>query len=81
MTEAQSAVQPPNPTSGTCGAQMREGFILDSVEGFSGDGPAIWYAGKPEYGLLGVQLSKRENYPVQAFRCTDCSRLELYAVL
>jgi predicted nucleic-acid-binding Zn-ribbon protein len=57
-----------------CGAEMREGFILDHRL------PSRWFAGKVETSILGnIKASGREQRQIESYRCVGCGYLELYA--
>jgi hypothetical protein len=53
---------------------MEEGFLLGRLP------PTSWFEGKQEKGFLGlVKVCGKRQRPVEAFRCTKCGRIELYA--
>ncbi|XBB67671.1 hypothetical protein ABFU82_26790 [Nocardioides sp. WV_118_6] len=59
-----------------CGStEFQQGFIDDARQG-----RVRWLSGLPETGLLGhLKTGGRVQRAVRAARCTQCSRLELYA--
>ncbi len=59
-----------------CGStQFNPGFIDDTANGI-----VRWILGPIEFGLLGgLKRSGRQNRVIVSYRCTGCSRLELYA--
>lgn len=65
-------------TCSNCGGTTFEpGFIGDS--GQSSQGFVRWIAGPLERGLFGgARRTGRKQTQVDAFRCTRCSRLELF---
>lgn len=61
---------------GTTG--LEAGFVLDAGEGSRGF--ARWVAGALEKGPLGgARRSGRAKRQIDAYRCPNCSHLELYA--
>lgn len=60
-----------------CGStQFNPGFIDDTT----GNAAVRWFQGPVEYGLLGgIKRSGRTRRVIMSYRCTGCSRLELYA--
>lgn len=60
-----------------CGStQFNPGFIDDAT----GNASVRWFQGPIEYGLLGgIKRSGRPRRVIMSYRCTGCSRLELYA--
>jgi hypothetical protein len=69
-------------TCAGCGGPLQEGTVLAPTFGTFGNvispNPAAWYAGAPAAGICGATLPE-EKYAVAAYRCSRCSRLELYA--
>lgn len=61
-----------------CGnEELEEGFLLDSGQGSN---YGKWVRGRLETGLLGgAKLMGRDRIDIQAYRCTRCNHLELYA--
>ena len=73
-------------TTCVCGGTLEEGFIPDF--GHNAVWAATWIAGEPEQGksfkeLLttggGIRASGVDVRVVEAFRCTTCGRLDLFA--
>lgn len=63
---------------GRCGAPQKEGFILDSTHNAARVGQ--WAEGVPEYWILRIlKMRGRRRLPIQAWRCTKCGLLEVYA--
>jgi uncharacterized protein DUF6487 len=61
-----------------CGGEMEEGFVMD--ESLNTQSTAHWIAGKPIQGFFGSTRTKGKNqFPIQAYRCRQCGRLEWYA--
>ncbi|TDB77615.1 hypothetical protein E1264_37370 [Actinomadura sp. KC216] len=62
-----------------CGSTtMQEGFVEDS--GQAARGFARWVAGPLERGLLGgAKLFGKHRLQIHAFRCANCTHLELFA--
>ena len=61
-----------------CGASLEPGFIRDKTD--RGVGRARWVEGEPEKSFLGgYKLRGKTQHDVQAFRCSSCGHLELYA--
>jgi hypothetical protein len=68
----------PGPCS-RCGSPTEPGFILDATLG--GFTIARWIAGEPKRRLLGdLTVVGEESHPLQAFRCSRCGHLELFAL-
>jgi hypothetical protein len=63
-----------------CGAAgLQPGFIEDS--GQAARGYARWIEGFLERGIFGgAKRMGRERWRIDAYRCTSCSHLELFAV-
>jgi hypothetical protein len=61
----------------SCGhAELETGFMLNSA----GSGYGRWVRGELEVGILGgARPSGKPQFDVQAYRCTRCSHLELFA--
>ncbi|TMQ90100.1 hypothetical protein ETD83_36920 [Actinomadura soli] len=58
-------------------ANLQEGFVDDigTARGFSS-----WVPGPLERGPLGgARVAGKQRLPIRAFRCADCSHLELFA--
>jgi hypothetical protein len=64
-----------------CGAAgLEPGFVEDSGENAHGD--ARWIAGPLERGIFGIpKRMGRQRWQVDAFRCSQCAHLELFAAL
>lgn len=61
---------------GTVG--LEPGFTSDTGQGSRGF--ARWIAGPLEFGLMGgAKLMGRHSVAIHAFRCPNCSHLELFA--
>ncbi|UED83593.1 hypothetical protein [Streptomyces profundus] len=62
-----------------CGSnQQEEGFVEDS--GQSSQGYARWIAGPLRRGPMGgARRLGKQRWEIEAWRCTGCGRLELYA--
>jgi hypothetical protein len=62
-----------------CGATgLEPGYIVDWTQG--GTLIARWVRGLPEFGVLGtLRPRRREQVPMTAYRCPECSHLELFA--
>ncbi|MEU5883355.1 hypothetical protein [Spirillospora sp. NPDC047279] len=62
-----------------CGSPgLEPGFIEDSGE--SSRGYARWIAGPLQRGIFGgVKRMGKQRWRVDAFRCTRCAHLELFA--
>jgi hypothetical protein len=62
-----------------CGAiGLEPGFVEDSGEGSRGY--ARWIAGPLERGLFGgAKTFGRPRWQIDAYRCTQCAHLELFA--
>jgi hypothetical protein len=60
----------------SCGCETLEpGFLLD----YGGRGYTRWIRGALERGVFGgAKLMGKERWDVEAYRCTACSKLELY---
>lgn len=64
-----------------CNGRMEEGFILDAAHLNSGR-VSRWVAGPPSVSLyFEINISGRDQYPVQTYRCAGCGYLESYARL
>ena len=61
-----------------CGhEELEPGFMSDTG---ARPGYGRWIRGELETGIFGgAKLYNKEHWEVQAFRCTQCSHLELYA--
>jgi DNA-directed RNA polymerase subunit RPC12/RpoP len=59
-----------------CGStQFNPGFVDDTANGI-----VRWIQGPIEWGLLGgLRRAGRQHRVIVSYRCTGCSRLELYA--
>lgn len=67
------------PTCPTCRVALTEGFVLDQVHGLRNDA-AVWVEGAPEVSFFGnVKLDGRKKFTVQAFRCSECGLVQLFA--
>lgn len=67
------------PICPTCGVALTEGFVLDQVHGITKDA-AVWVEGKPELSFFGnVKLGGHLKFTIQAFRCSECGLVHLYA--
>ena len=63
-----------------CGAEMEPGFLIDRQDTLRYRLPT-WVAGFPEPSVLtGIATRGRTQRVVQAWRCTGCGLLELYAL-
>ena len=62
-----------------CGStDLQEGFVEDS--GQYARGFARWVAGPLQRGVLGgAKLFGKHRLEIHAFRCTNCTHLELFA--
>lgn len=75
----------PSPSCHACQIPMEPGFIPDLAHG--GIGQTRWIGGTPQAPkLLGLNLMGEVSFRqfnhgvhVWAYRCPDCSRLELFA--
>lgn len=66
------------PVCAVCGGAREEGFLWDIFEG--GAKPGRWIEGKPERSFWrGTNTGDRRSFRVQAFRCVECGRVELFA--
>jgi hypothetical protein len=65
----------------SCGhEELEPGFVSDSGGNSDGNGYGRWVRGELEVGMLGgAKLTGRKQFEVQAFRCTRCSLLHLFA--
>lgn len=63
----------------SCGNETLEpGFLMDA--GQSSQGAVRWVQGTLERGIFGgAKLWGRPKTEVETWRCTSCSKLELYA--
>jgi hypothetical protein len=62
-----------------CGGAPEPGFVIDVTLGWFL--PSRWVGGEPQRGLLGgVKTIGRPTYPLEAFRCSRCGRVELFAL-
>lgn len=60
-----------------CGSEgMLPGYIEDS--GDSSRGHARWVEGPLEIGFWGAKRTGRTHWLVDAYRCAECSHLELF---
>ncbi len=60
-----------------CQSNMFEGWIIDYSSGIT---QSRWIPGKPEKSFLhGFKPKKKQQHPIEAFRCEKCGYLELYA--
>ena len=68
------------PTCTHCTIPMVEGFIADvGHHGLVNVG--TWVAGAPEKTALGsAKTNFRDRYLLQAFRCSQCGRVEMFAL-
>lgn len=61
-----------------CEGPMERGFVADTAH--SSRRPGVWAEGLPESGIFGIkQFRKRRRFVIQAWRCTKCGWLDLYA--
>lgn len=62
-----------------CGAVgLEQGFVEDTGQATKGD--ARWVAGPLERGPLGgAKRMGRPHWQIDAYRCANCSHLELFA--
>jgi hypothetical protein len=62
-----------------CGGQsLQQGFVEDKGEGSQGYGR--WIEGPLERGPFGgARRMGKRRFTIDAFRCTQCSHLELFA--
>lgn len=61
-----------------CGGKMQEGFILDASHATRL--VSRWVAGKPEKSFwMGLQISDKDQFLIQSYRCVACGYLESYA--
>jgi len=59
---------------------MREGFLPDRAHPFVAVVPLTWYPDKPvESAFWGTKIGQIKQRRVTAFRCDQCSYLEIYA--
>lgn len=72
-----SAIQSWAETCLRCAGPMVEGYLLDGTD--SGFRVGQWVEGPPQKTWLGLKTKGRGKYPVVAYRCETCGRLELYA--
>jgi hypothetical protein len=69
---------PTTPECRDCRVAMDTGLILDRTQG--GSEEPVWITGTADKGFFGkVKERDRERFPVTAFRCPKCGRLELMA--
>lgn len=64
---------------GSCGnAHLEPGFIEDA--GDASKGYSRWIAGELKRGIFGgARRMGKQRWQIEAFRCTSCGHLELYA--
>ena len=60
-----------------CDAEMEVGFFPDLT--FAGAVVGIWAEGAPEVGGFGGAKLDTRKRKVEAYRCTQCGFIELYA--
>ena len=61
-----------------CGGKMLRGFIFDRGH-YEHKEQQVWVEGEPERSFWsGVKNKDRNTYSVDAYRCSDCGRLEFY---
>jgi hypothetical protein len=62
-----------------CGATgLEPGYLVDWMQG--GARVANWVKGAPEFGPLGgLRILTKQTIPTTAYRCPECSHLELFA--
>ncbi len=64
-----------------CSQPMQEGFILDAAHLNVGQ-VSRWVSGPPAVSFFfGINISQRDQYPIQSYRCSACGYLENYARL
>jgi hypothetical protein len=63
-----------------CGGRLETGYLLELAHG-GHRSAGNWVEGPPERSWWqGLKLEGRRQLDVTAHRCTDCGRLELYAL-
>jgi DNA-directed RNA polymerase subunit RPC12/RpoP len=61
-----------------CGGKMLKGFIFDRGH-YEHKEQQVWVEGEPERSFWsGVKTKDRNTYSVDAYRCSDCGRLDFY---
>lgn len=66
-------------TCSRCGAQSLElGYLEDT--GQHSEGRGLWIEGAFEMGFFGPRRSGRRRLAIEAYRCTVCTHLELFAI-
>ena len=73
---------PRSPSCPACRGAMEEGFVPDNTYGAVMQ--ASWYAGPPEdYKFFGIPSGKKVSrdglVPMEAWRCSSCGLVQLYA--
>ena len=72
-------IEMPSPKCSKCGADMREGFLVDPVH--VPYGVPMWVSDQPEFGTFGgAKIDGKEAHSVRTFRCTKCGYLESYGL-
>ena len=71
-----------SPNCPACRGALEEGFVPDNSQG--GVLQANWHPGPPEdYKFLGIPAGKKSDrkklVPMEAWRCTSCGLVQLYA--
>lgn len=63
-----------------CGGVTSKGFVLETGH-YSVRSATLWVEGTPEKSFWsnGLKIEDRANYPITAYRCTQCGHLEFYA--
>jgi len=60
-----------------CSGELAPGFLEDTAEG--GSKVLRWIPGPIEKGIFGgAKVAFKDRYDVEAYVCTQCSRLELF---
>ena len=63
-----------------CGGSMQSGFVVETKPGANRPlGVAYWLEGKPEIGILGVNIEGKQAFFMTVYRCEQCGLLKLYA--
>lgn len=67
------------PSCPRCDAPMQDGFLAPKNAVNRAVLPVDWHSGPSRWSVWWGSRPGRVNYPVQAFRCDGCGRLEFYA--